>query len=269
MSCKGGDCRDPAKECKKGDCAQLQNGKRTSAPTKAPTMFTDTPSAAPTEILVVDIRVHDIKTPMQNVRELTKEEIREWEVLMKKWFLDFFNGRRRRNLRALERRRNARVIDTEIDFVSQEVTFDSNGTPTNTITYDQTIIYEPAPQVSPEGETGHENSSSGLDREEQDDWEPDPNAFGINGLGAEELAALPYQDYTSNVDLVDDLRENIDSFGDVQFPMHVPDVPDQNTDDKDEPPPGLIAWVIVGVCTILATIFVFLMKRRASKKIAK
>lgn len=184
---------------------------------------------------------------------------------MRNWFLNFFNGGRRRKLRILERRRNARVIDTDIEFVSQEVTYDSNGTPTNTITYDQTIVYEPAPKVSSGSSNGHD--VVGSDSEEYDtETDHDPNAFDINGLDAEELAALPYQDYSSNIGLVDDLRDNIESFGDVQFPMNVPDVPEQDSDDGNEVPIALISWIGVAVCAVLATILVLYMRRRASKK---
>ena len=190
--------------CFNEDCSgsDAPSSRPTTSPSIAPS------SAPPPRGSTRTVAVKDISTRMVNVGLLTEEEIVKWKKVTKKWFESFFKkGGNRKRRRSLQRQRDAREITTEIEFVSQEVTVDDDGVSSNEIVYNQQITYTTDP---------HEDDKTS---EGDTDFE---------SLSAEEIAALPYQESSSNTQLALELAQNIDSFENVQFPIEVPDVPAQD-----------------------------------------
>lgn len=93
-----------------------------------------------------------VQVTLFGVDYLDDVAIEQWRVTTERWIEDYFNafyeslleGIRSNDapqMRRLERRREARMIQVELEFVSQLASFHENGMPSNTISYVEIIYY--------------------------------------------------------------------------------------------------------------------------------
>jgi len=148
---------------------------------------------------------------------------------MEEWTLDYFSSRTlyfSRNLRRrLERRRGTCDVQTDVSFVAQDVVYDENGAPVNTIEYDQTFVVREVVT----------NSSTGQ------------NETAVNQITFEsmrELVTIPFQDSSITNDLTKEFRENVGGM-----------TPNVVTDTTNDSPLTKIA-IIVGACMAAIVFFI-------------
>jgi len=129
----------------------------------------------------------------------------------------------KRNQPTASRRRNARdVIQADITFVRQTLSYDENDMSVNIITYDQHFVFDPTKGP------GNENSDS-ANNNNNNNGDDDPD-----GLGEEKvlftpikLSKIPFNETEWNMRLGNDLKAAVPSLKDVKLPLEVPHVPDQ------------------------------------------
>ena len=92
--------------------------------------------------------------------------------------------------------------------MQQEVSFDEDGVPTNIITYDQEITYE-----------------KGSKEPVVCTADPEAPPVTVDKVKPEELVAIPFENLDANTDLALELRDNIDAFESVEYPLPLPEVP--------------------------------------------
>jgi len=194
--------------------------------TPFPSMSPSYSTAFPTIEPMTNTTVRGVRQRLRNARRMNPREIRQWEWRMERWFRRYYRGKRIRHRRRRrrqgsqrwlqDRRREGRDLDTEITFVSQNVTVDGDGVPTNEIEYDQSILFE---------EDLTEEDDIGTDDEELDDFSGNATSNVISYDSVEELASLPFQDESANEELAVDLQENLESFQEIKIPLEVPNVP--------------------------------------------
>jgi len=145
------------------------------------------------------------------------------------------NVRRHRHLQE-QRRRDARdVIQANVLFVHQEMSYDANGMPSNVITYNQHFVFE----------------SSG---EQVDNDDGDSPLFTPS-----ELVKLPFKDITWNMRLGNELKRKSQAFTDIELPLETPIVPDQNEFllkvDADDSRKALSQGQIAAIFVVAAFVF--------------
>ena len=191
---------------------------------------------------MVDVTLTDIESLLAGVDVMSEEEIAEWEAVTERWFRNYYLQSRSTGIR----RREGREIETEIKFVRQEVTYDANGVPTNTIIYNQRLVYEDP-----------------LDDEDASSTSDPLNGGDSSNLNPEELASLPFKDFSANTDLALELRDTVDALEKVKIPLGVPDVPKLETSDTDDGlSVAIIAAIVAAGALILAVLALYLSRRR-------
>ena len=181
---------------------------------------------------------------MRNAAVLSPPELDELETLMEDWFSDYYNDDeescQQRQRRYLQRIRDDRVVTTDIEFVRQDVTYDENGVPTNTITYNQQITYA-------DGSTETIVCSGGGGDPET------PQPVNLENLTPEDVAALPFEDFGYSQELVEDVQEKIVTLRSVEG---IATSPRKDGDSTGVSAVVVAAIVIVGVGGVMAMAYV-------------
>ena len=170
------------------------------------------------------MEVNGLTVILRNAATLSPPELAELEALMEDWFSNYYDGescQQRRRQRHLQRIRDDRVINTDIEFVRQDVTYDENGVPTNTITYNQEITY---------ADGSSETIVCGAG----------PEPVNLEDLTPQEVAALPFEDFGYSQELVEEVQEKIEA-------LRSADIVSQTTNGNDD---GLSA-VVLAIIVIL------------------
>jgi hypothetical protein len=222
---------------------------------------------------MVDVTLYNMTLVIVLVGPLSQSDIDELMILMTEWFLEYFRtggdsktlGDLRRLQRLLGRRRDARNIYTEIEFVRQEVIYAENGVPMNGIVYNQRLVYEDPVG----GDVDFGGDDSGNNGEEVD------NSVNIDGLFPGEIATMPFDDFEANLGLATTLKENIESLKEMQIPLSVPVVPvqeeeqlrvDQGQDDRKTVSPTAVSAMIVALGLTVSAGGFFLYERLSAAK---
>jgi len=135
---------------------------------------------------------------------MSADEIVQWGQIMETWIIAFFQEKSFIHVRRLERRQGARNLDTDISFVSQNVSYNEVGIRINDVRYDQTIAYI----YQEKGDLAFEESQE-----------------IIEVRTVEQLVRQPFGDEAANEALAVELRENVEGFEDVISPLDEPIVP--------------------------------------------
>lgn len=148
ISKSGKSCKSKSsKSTKSSDraCTSKPTPSPTPSPTPVPTLPltplpTSTPSSQPSQ---EDIQLSFTNETITyvNVLEVPDNDIAELFAIQKGWYEAFYRDKGRRRL---DRRRDARDITTEFEFVAQTVTTPESGSPTNEVTYNQVIGFLPS-----------------------------------------------------------------------------------------------------------------------------
>jgi len=139
-------------------------------------------------------------------------------------------------------------MKADIKFVCQELSYDDNDMPINTITYDQHFVFTPYSQNS------NNNTVDGTAETNDRDEEEDSDLFTPT-----ELAKLPFNETSWNMQLGNELQENVPALKDVKLPLEVPVVPNQaqflisgNGNDKGI---KFVEGAVAGIFVTIALIF--------------
>ena len=171
-----------------------------------------------------------------NAKRLTKEEVNTLTHLMRQWFNTFYTG----NIKGIQRQCISRI-----EFIRQKMAFNSDGMPTNAITYKQTITFTYNQTVSQkEGSFAESHGPA----EHPDDKDEEQNQItDVGDLTPEQIAVIPFQTFVSNTRLGMNLRHYIESFRDIEIPLGIPQVHDGTTvpmvrGDVTSGSPGVALW---------------------------
>lgn len=110
------------------------------------------PTNSPTVSYLVRRVALGIQVTLVGVDYLDNIAIEQWRVTSESWLEDYYNEFYESlleqidetgmpQIRRLQRRREARTIRVELEFISQHVTYNNNGVPRNTITYNEIIMF--------------------------------------------------------------------------------------------------------------------------------
>ena len=170
------------------------------------------------------MEVNGLTVILRNAATLSPPELEELEKLMEEWFSTYYEGEScQRRRRHLQRIRDDRVVSTDIEFVRQDVTYDENGVPTNTITYNQEITYA-------DGTT--ETLVCGAA----------PEPVNLEDLTPQEVATLPFEDFGYSQELVGEVQEKIEA-------LRSADIVSETTDNNGN---GLSVWIVIIIVIIVA-----------------
>ena len=179
----------------------------------------------------VDVLIPNLALELNRIGELSDAELDEFEVLLATWFVDYWQTQ-------IIPTGNRTLNETLVEIIDQKVTYDDDGTPTNTIRYKQRLEYFDGPSFF--GST--EKRRLGLPEEAMNQKTPPSlsgelsnvfdalNIFPESGLKLfnlddtphEEIALFPFQDELTIVALTALLEQKIDSFHGKWFTISTP-----------------------------------------------
>ena len=186
-----------------------------SAPSSRPASsieFTAVPSLGPTPTPVIDVTFKGVRIIIRRCRRLlSAQELEEFFGLLRSFFLNFYgaDGEERR----LQRRRDARNIQSVFTFVDQRLVDETGGATSNEVIYDHRLIYDDP----------HGTSLISFTAEEQEEVK---DVVDIDNLTPDEIAVRPFEDLDASYELTTELRDNIDVLKESEG-VTVPAIPEE------------------------------------------
>lgn len=144
-----------------------------------------------------EVIVESVSIQFKKVDRMEAEEIAEWTILTKSWFEAYFRGDYALERHLQENGVTSCNIDTDLEFVSQTISANADGDPTNKVVYNQRLVFKSVPNA-------------------------DCPVQDIETFSPEEIVLLPYRDIPANTRLGLLLRSNVVSFQDIVFPLEEP-----------------------------------------------